>query len=226
MKTILFQGALAQNLLSRRPGTFGFRRFNLNRPVPMASPSNQRLVYDEAADPEMPTPEEMENLGDDSLLDLINPRALPASVQPWKELDLDSNGDIFIVLGDNRDIITQLVDYGLEAKGSTVMYDQILEYGCHCNLLDTEIKQGVGEPVDAIDEACRDWRRCRACTRMDDVDCQPNEVDYTLWYDYKAYTGYCAKNRKGCGKWTCQCDTDLAEVFEQCSILTKLEPRN
>ena len=214
MKNIIFQVAAAQNLMNRRPGTFGgFRRFNLNRPAPVMAQVNQRSVYELGLDPEMPTPEEMENLGDDSLFDYIDARGLNGRFQPWKELDLDSNGDIFIVLGDNRDMITQLVDYALEAKGSSVMYDQIMEYGCHCNLLDTELKQGVGEPVDAIDEACRDWRRCRACTRMDDTDCLPDTTPYTLWYDYNGYTAYCAKNKNGCGKWTCQCDSKLAEVI-------------
>ena len=217
MKSLLFQTIAAQSLANqnqRRPGTFGgFRRFNLNRPAPvMAQVNNQRSVYDSGLDPEMPTPEEMENLGEDSLFDYIDARGLNGRFQPWKELDLDSNGDIFIVMGDNRDMITQQVDYALEASGSGVMYDQIMEYGCHCNLLDAKLKPGVGEPVDAIDEACRDWRRCTACTRMDDTDCLPDTVDYNLWYDYQGYAAYCAKNKNGCGKWTCQCDSKLAEV--------------
>ena len=48
---------------------------------------------------------------------------------------------------------------------------------------------------------------------MDDTDCLPDTTPYTLWYDYNGYTAYCAKNKNGCGKWTCQCDSKLAEVI-------------
>ena len=113
--------------------------------------------------------------------DYIDPRGLNGRYKPWQELDPDSNGDLFIMLDDNRDMITQIVDYSLAVSGSSVMYDQIMEYGCYCNLLDQKLLQGVGEPVDEIDRACRDWRRCRACTRMDDTDCEPDTVPYKLW---------------------------------------------
>ena len=44
-------------------------------------------------------------------------RILRGKYKPWKELDLDSNGDLFIILGDNRDMITQMVDFVLANQG-------------------------------------------------------------------------------------------------------------
>ena len=43
-----------------------------------------------------------------------------------------------------------------------------------------------------------------------------------LRYDYKGYSSYCAKNRNGCGKWTCQCDTELAKVILE--LTRKIKP--
>merc|ERR1712131_107526 len=59
---------------------------------------------------------------DGDLGDFIDPRGLNGRYKPWQELDLDSNGDLFIMLDDNRDLITQIVDYSLAVSGSSVMY--------------------------------------------------------------------------------------------------------
>ena len=64
----------------------------------------------------------------------------------WKERNLDTSGDIFITFDDNRDMIIQQLDYLLSRSQSTylptVTYDQLLEYGCWCNLLDENLVQG------------------------------------------------------------------------------------
>ena len=45
-------------------------------------------------------------------------------------------------------MVTQVVDYILNAQSEPFMYEQIMEYGCYCHLLDHKLLQGVGEPVD------------------------------------------------------------------------------
>lgn len=133
----------------------------------------------------------------------------------WKELNIDSNGDLFIFFNDNRDMVIQQLDYLLgksqNAYMPRVMYDEMLEYGCWCNLLDEKLTQGIGDPVDEIDEACRAWRRCLYCTRIDDTDCQPTTASYSLFWDYKEDQYNCDKDR-GCAKNGCQCDGHLAKV--------------
>ena len=86
----------------------------------------------------------------------------------WREPVRDSNNDLFISFDDNRDMIIQQLDHHLAASQDSPYdklpnYDQLLEYGCYCNLLDQKITQGQGDPVDEIDEACRAWRRCSYC---------------------------------------------------------------
>ncbi|CBY39311.1 unnamed protein product [Oikopleura dioica] len=92
----------------------------------------------------------------------------------WREPSRDSNNDLFISFDDNRDMIIQQLDHHLEATQDSPYdrlpnYDQLLEYGCYCNLLDQKITQGQGDPVDEIDEACRAWRRCSYCRVQKDI---------------------------------------------------------
>ena len=91
------------------------------------------------------------------------------------------------------------------------MYDELLEYGCWCNLLDEKMKQGVGDAVDEIDAACRAWRRCYYCTRIDDTDCQPLTSPYSLFWDYTEDEYNCNRNN-GCEENACHCDAHLAKV--------------
>ena len=36
------------------------------------------------------------------------------------------------------------------------------------------ISKGRGEPVDALDAACKSWHQCRACTKIDNRNCNPS----------------------------------------------------
>lgn len=134
----------------------------------------------------------------------------------WREPVRDSNNDLFISFDDNRDMIIQQLDHHLAASQDSPYeklpnYDQLLEYGCYCNLLDQKITQGQGDPVDEIDEACRAWRRCSYCTRIDDVDCEPLITPYQLFFDYDANMYNCNKNvQNQCARNACTCDGELA----------------
>ena len=66
------------------------------------------------------------------------------------------------------------------------MADKLLDYGCWCRLRNEEaggIVAGHGAPVDALDEACKAWHQCRACTEIDFQSCSPNNVAYEVGFD-------------------------------------------
>lgn len=49
-----------------------------------------------------------------------------------------------------------------------VLYNQVLDHGCWCSLLDLSTGQrrqkGGASGVDALDNICRDWLKCRTCS--------------------------------------------------------------
>lgn len=131
----------------------------------------------------------------------------------WKTIKFDSNGNPLPDFEDNRNLIIQQLQFLLPRDNpyfSGISYKDMLEYGCWCNLLDEELIQGVGDAVDDLDSACRAWRRCLYCTRIDDTDCNPKTTSYDLFWDYEENTYNCEKN-KGCAERVCQCDSYLAQ---------------
>ena len=84
---------------------------------------------------------------------------------------------------------------------------------------------GQGRPVDAIDEACRRWHQCRACTKIDN-GCDPGDSvyfpqtieDFRLAHVEDPLHRGCSSNPNtqecchatGCDFRNCLCDEELA----------------
>ena len=83
--------------------------------------------------------------------------------------------------------------------------------------------KGVGEPVDELDELCKKWQKCRACTMVDNQWCDQrtfynvNLADlYT--YTYNTWQGrlpqepvpHCIPNAPSCEYNICRCDVEFA----------------
>ena len=88
---------------------------------------------------------------------------------------------------------------------------------------------GQGTPVDRLDQICKEWHQCRACSKLDRYGdrCNPNEVFYEVHYTPgKLYGSYsCSEdfqlsefccNNNSCARFNCQCDVMLAyEIAKQ-----------
>ena len=88
------------------------------------------------------------------------------------------------------------------SKGQNVaVADNLLDYGCWCRIRNEEaagIVAGHGTPVDALDEACKAWHQCRACTSMDFQTCNPNNIAYQVGFDPVSQRIDCQFNRSDC----------------------------
>ena len=80
----------------------------------------------------------------------------------------------------------------------------MLSYGCWCQIRNQDaqgIAAGHGAPVDALDEACKAWHQCRACTTVDfsaDGTCDPNDVEYEVGLDPYTMRIDCQFNPEEC----------------------------
>jgi len=131
----------------------------------------------------------------------------------------------------NALLIQQLLEFYLNAAGhNTGKADQMLNYGCYCQLLEQR-RVGLGTPVDGLDEICQRYQRCTQCVAHDQegslvtvsgeqVACNWENGRYEISFD--AGTGRVdCRNNNGCGKKLCSCDDELAfemannfELFE------------
>ena len=111
------------------------------------------------------------------------------------------------------------------SEGGDNKKDLLINYGCWCQLrgdtprgkvkfslqTNQSVIKGQGEPVDALDAACKEWHQCRACTKIDDRSCNPNDAPFYT-FDYSNFSGagndLCGKN-EGCALHNCQCDQQL-----------------
>jgi len=61
----------------------------------------------------------------------------------------------------------------------------ISQYGCWCDF-ENGMKDGAGQPVNAVDEACRDLQLGYQCVKIDsretDDHCDPDNTEYTLTF--------------------------------------------
>ena len=81
------------------------------------------------------------------------------------------------------------------------MADKLLDYGCWCRIRNEEaagIVPGHGTPVDALDEACKAWHQCRACTSLDFQTCNPNNIAYEVGFDPVINRISCQFNPSNC----------------------------
>ena len=81
------------------------------------------------------------------------------------------------------------------------MAEVSLDYGCWCRLRNegaAGIVAGHGTPVDALDEACKAWHQCRACTSVDFQTCNPNNIAYEIGFDVVTQRIDCKYNPSDC----------------------------
>ena len=82
---------------------------------------------------------------------------------------------------------------------------KLLDYGCWCRLRtrqdfsnEVALVPGHGSPVDALDEACKAWHQCKACTSKDFNSCNPEIAAYELWWDPQTQRIDCQFNPSDC----------------------------
>lgn len=129
-------------------------------------------------------------------------------------------------VGDNRDRVADVLNYLINNapdSGKLPAYDQILSYGCWCQLFSslwTHHSAKKGTPVDHLDAACRSWSKCHECIRMDYSECDPLTDDYGK-LAYNTHLDYIscqfAANEGTCGRSACECDVRLANSLYEFS---------
>ena len=66
---------------------------------------------------------------------------------------------------------------------------QLANYGCWCQIRNREVDglvPGQGSPVDALDEQCRSWQKCKKCVEIDskNIACNWNDgIAYEIGFD-------------------------------------------
>jgi len=75
-----------------------------------------------------------------------------------------------------------LTHVDLDSSSFETFWSQLWSYGCHCFDADTDRPLSAmhhGEPVDKLDSACRNYKRCQACAAEEyGPDCIGELVDY------------------------------------------------
>ena len=94
--------------------------------------------------------------------------------------------------------------------------DKMLSYGCWCQIRNhgaSGIVPGHGQPVDELDELCRDWHQCRSCTELDSTtgSCDSSSFAYEVGLDPSTNRIACdSYNSDQCAVNICKCDETLA----------------
>ena len=60
---------------------------------------------------------------------------------------------------------------------------RLINYGCHCFQTDSRMLLGQGRPLDKLDRACMELKRCRRCITMEFSESENFEV-HTLGYRF------------------------------------------
>merc|ERR1711990_876031 len=115
------------------------------------------------------------------------------------------------------DSLYQIFQFYMGNKGQDFSkVDDMLSYGCWCQIRNQEaegIVPGHGTPVDELDAACKRWHQCRACTTVDfstDGTCVPNDVAYEVGFDPVTMRIDCQFNPDECSTMNCGCDEQVA----------------
>jgi len=115
------------------------------------------------------------------------------------------------------DSLFQQLQFYMQNSGNDFeLADKIVNYGCWCQLRNEQaegIVAGYGTPVDHLDEACKAWHQCRACTTIDfstEESCIPNDVAYDIEFDVTTMRIDCQFNPDECSVKNCICDEQLA----------------
>merc|ERR1712136_103061 len=115
------------------------------------------------------------------------------------------------------DSLYQIFQFYMGSKGQDFSkVDDMLSYGCWCQIRNQEaegIVPGHGTPVDELDAACKRWHQCRACTTVDfstEGTCVPNDVAYEVGFDPVTQRIDCQFNPDECSTMNCGCDEQMA----------------
>lgn len=95
-------------------------------------------------------------------------------------------------------------------------YKHLAMYGCQCGALGKDGKydfygRGAGQPLDELDEACKEYSSCLKCLGEAHGDeCSPSSR-YKLRLDTDAGSATCRAKEGSCKQNLCKCDTQFAE---------------
>lgn len=95
-----------------------------------------------------------------------------------------------------------------------------LNYGCWCHADNADIFKGKGQPVDEFDKACKMYKQCLRCVRLDSRNdglvCDPGSQNYTT-ENHRSKDGIhteCSRNNDGdCAINTCCCEVDYVRTI-------------
>jgi len=95
-------------------------------------------------------------------------------------------------------------------------------YGCNCFLLgDRPMSDpGMGQPVDALDGLCKQYKDCLKCARMEHGEsCLGEMVKYGFLTDDQTNSVECTNNVNSCKRSICECDKMFASQHKAKSVV-------
>ena len=89
---------------------------------------------------------------------------------------------------------------------------QVFTHGCWCAKIGGDIASlGGNQPVDELDQICKDWARARRCSRSEGSSCE--FADFTSTYDIEVSPQSCVDS-DACLSETCQIDFSFISAIE------------
>ena len=93
----------------------------------------------------------------------------------------------------------------LKGQDLFTLTSKLLDYGCWCRIRNRQdfstefaLLPGHGSPVDALDEACKAWHQCKACTTKDFNSCDSEIVAYEVGWNTQTQRIDCQFNPSDC----------------------------
>jgi len=129
-------------------------------------------------------------------------------------------------------LIQQQLEFYLSAAGESLdQAPKLLSYGCWCQIL-TNRRNGLGDPLDVIDEICKRYQACSKCVAIDNEGeltaqgevCSWSTARYEIAFDADSSRFGCddKSTKSECGRGQCQCDTELSfELVENIDEFNK-----
>lgn len=117
-----------------------------------------------------------------------------------------------------KTLVTTLLD------DSSIDFDRFCFYGCYC-LPDAAIHDsspGAGQPVDQIDNSCKELKQCYQCANRDTQEDKGDECHQDAAYSVnpltdnfgKIYDYQCTNRENSCRWRICQCDRAFAHKIK------------
>jgi len=110
-------------------------------------------------------------------------------------------------------------------------FGKFYQYGCYCFPEGQNLAIGRGEPVDAIDAACKRWLNCYTCASLDsnlnecNAEIEPYSFEATKDPNTKEAKVKCvASGPHGtCQRAVCECDADFVETLARLEAAGKYD---